>query len=334
MTLRLLAAALALVSTTALAQDDADQTDPDRDTADQTAEDFELQRRPGSVDLEAEYDMSDLRIPEEEIHTLLPRDAIPSLTDPATQPASEADWLTPTSRVMLVEIGDEAVGVPLAILNFHEIVNMTVGGEPVAATYCPLCDSATLISRAVTHGGETEVLEFGVSGALYNSNVLMYDRTHKSLWSQLGMHAVSGALAGAALDHLPVRVVTFAEFQRRHPDAPVVSKDTGHERPYDRNVYQDYFDRDDLLVSVSGFGDALPKKTLGLGVLADGKSWFVVAGAITDDFTLDTPAGPVRAKRTDAGIEVTEASEGVHTAQTFYYAWSAFNRDTEVIKAD
>ena len=292
-------------------------------------------RRAGSVDLHTEYDMSGLEIPENEIHTLLPRDAIPALTDPAMLTIDQVEYLSDSDRVIVVEAGGEVVGAPLRILNWHEVANLTVGGKPLAATYCPLCDSASVISRVVTNpDGEQETLEFGVSGALYNSNVLMYDRTHKSLWSQLGMHAVSGPLAGTELDHRPARIISFADFRERYPEARVLNDDTGYDRKYESNPYMNYFETDDLMVPVQGVGDAIPNKTLGLGVLAGERSWFITADAIGEGYTLTTPSGDVVVRATRAGIEVTETPDDVSTAQTFYYSWSAFNPDSEVIEKD
>jgi len=289
-------------------------------------------RRPGSVDLHAEYDMDNLQIPEDEIHTLLPRDAIPALTDPDLLPLADVDYLSDTDRIIVVEADGTVVGVPVIILNFHEVANLTVAGTPVAATYCPLCDSATVISRTITNAdGEQETLEFGVSGALYNSNVLMYDRTYKSLWSQLGMRAVSGSLAGTKLDHQLARIVRYDDFKERYPDATVLNIDTGYDRNYHRDPYSRYFGSDDLMLPIQGVGDALPNKTLGVGVLAGEKAWFITAAAIGDSYTLQTPAGNVVLTSSDAGIEVLEAPKGVSTAQTFYYSWSAFNPKTEVI---
>lgn len=293
-------------------------------------------RRPGSVVLDREYDLARLRIPMDEIHTLLPRDAIPALTDPATEPADEATWLPADARVLSVAIGGDALAVPLNILDFHEVVNTTVGGEPVAATYCPLCDSAAVFSRRVTVGegdsAQPRVLEFGVSGALFNSNVLMYDRSDKALWSQLGMEAVSGPLAGTALRALPVEVITLEQFRREHPGSPIVSNKTGHPRDYGRSPYTRYMSSPDLLVPVPGAGDALPRKTLGVGVLAGDRAWFVPTDVIAEGYTLQTPAGPVRMERGPAGVAVRSAPEGVRTIQTFYYAWSAFNPGTEVVR--
>ena len=143
----------------------------------QVAEDgFSQVNRSGSVDIQSTYNIENLLIPKDEIHTLLPKDAIPSLTDPKLEPVASSSWLEPGDRVIDVTVNGESVAVPLKILNFHEVANMTIGGKPVAATYCPLCDSTTVISRQVEHNGIMHTLEFGISGALYNSNVLMYDR--------------------------------------------------------------------------------------------------------------------------------------------------------------
>ncbi len=293
---------------------------------------FRQVQRPGSVSLDEEYDLAGLTIPRDEIHTLLPRDAIPALTDPALEPATEADWLPDSARMIEVKIGGEVLGVPLRILNWHEIVNITLGGEPIAVTYCPLCDSASVFSRRVRLSDtKTVTLEFGVSGALYNSNVIMYDRKDRGLWSQLAMHAISGPLAGTALDMLPVRLVLFSEFKQANPGAPIVSKETGHNRNYHISSYEDYFAHDRLLVPVAGVGDILPMKTLGVGVATDDQAWFVPQDIIGDKFTLTTPVGPVEMTTGEAGVSVNSAPTGVRYAQTFYYSWSAFYPQTKVV---
>lgn len=323
--------AVRTVSDTSPASGEAESTD-----AQLGSEEFRTVHRPGSVDLDKEYDLSGLTIPKDEIHTLLPRDAIPALTDPNRQKSDAASWLEDDARVLVVSIRDEVLGVPLGVLDWHEIVNTTVGDEPIAATYCPLCDSATVFSRRIDIPGEAKpvVLEFGVSGALYNSNVLMYDRRGRGLWSQLGMRAVSGPLAGTTLTMLPVEIVPFGSFKRMHPGAEIVSNQTGHERRYGQSPYERFFASDQLRVPVRGVGDAMERKTLGVGVAIDGHAWFVPKHIIKDGFTLDTPAGPVRMSTTEAGIVVESLPKGVRAAQTFYYAWSAFYPDTTVVGAE
>jgi len=296
-------------------------------------QEFKTMKRPGSVDIATEYDLSNLTIPQDQIHTLLPRDAIPALTDPELIALDAATYLKDEDRIIDVTVGSESVAVPLKILNFHEVSNFTISGKPVAATYCPLCDSVTLVSRTVTNAdGKTEVLEFGVSGALYNSNVLMYDRTHKALWSQLGLKAVSGPMAGTALDLLPVKIIPWSQFKSEHPEGQVISIETGHDRPYDGNPYQRYFDNQDyLMVPIASHGDALPKKTLGLGIKANDESYFVAADTIGERFVINTKLGKVVAVSTEAGVQVVSAPNEVQTVQSFYYSFSAFHPDTKVL---
>lgn len=297
---------------------------------------FRQVNRPGSVDIEKEYNLAGLTIPRDQIHTLLPRDGIPALTDPHTQPIKSAAWLTDDARILVVTVGAETLGVPIGVLDWHEVVNTTIGGEAIAATYCPLCDSATVFFRTITPpagmGSEPVTLEFGVSGALYNSNVLLYDRRDKALWSQLAMRAVSGPLAGVPVRTLPVRIIPFSELRREHPDSLIVSNETGHPRDYSRSPYASYFKNERLLVPVEGIGDALPRKTLGVGVAIGDESWFVPVDVIGDGYTLSTPAGKVRIERTESGVAVTEAPPAVQNAQTLYYSWSAFYPRTRVIR--
>jgi Protein of unknown function (DUF3179) len=296
---------------------------------------FKQVNRSGSVVLADEYDTSDARIPLDEVHTLLRRDAIPALMDPKTESVEKAgEWLDDGDRVIVVGAKGEVLGVPVRILMFHEVANVTVGGEPLAASYCPLCDSATVFSRKVRVGKEKfETLEFGISGALFNSNVLMYDREHKGLWSQIASKAVTGPMAGTMLVTKPLRIVRFDEFAAEHPKAKLVSRETGHNRPYEGDPYAGYFGSDQLMVPVRSMGDAMAKKTLGVGVSYEGDAWFVPVSAIGDGITIETAAGPVRVVAGDAGINVLEAPEGVTTAQTYYYSWTAFYPRSEVIGA-
>jgi len=311
------------------------------ETNQETKEDFNTVNRPGSVDIATEYDLSNLTIPKDQIHTLLPRDAIPALIDPELIPLADATYLNDDDRIIDVTVANgstvESVAVPLKILNFHEVSNFTISGKPIAATYCPLCDSVTLVSRTVTNAdGKTEILEFGVSGALYNSNVLMYDTAYKSLWSQLGLKAVSGPLAGTDLEHLPVKIVPWSQFKSDHPQGQVISINTGHERPYEGNPYQRYFDDQDyIMVPLATHGNALPKKTLGLGIKAtteeSDESYFVAAASVGERFVIKTKLGNVIAVSTEAGVQVISAPNSVHTVQSFYYAFSAFHPNTKVL---
>ena len=293
---------------------------------------FKTVVRPGAVDLEKEYDLTELSIPKDEIHRLLPKNRIPSLTDPETEPAKDsAEWLQPSARLIEVKRGDDVLGVPLQILDAHEIVNVTLGGEPIAITYCPLCDSATVFSRKVKTGNQAVELEFGVSGALYNSNVLMYDRTYDSLWSQLGMKAVSGPLAGTRLTMLPIKLTSYKAFVAEHPSGAIVSRNTSYRRDYTRSQYAGYFHTDRLIVPVKGIGDAMKRKTRGVGIVAGSETFFVPSKVIGEGYTLQTAEGEVKLSQSKSGVVVESKPPSVLAAQSFYYSWSAFYPETKVL---
>ena len=168
----------------------------------------------------------------------VPPDGIPPIDTPRFVAAAEVTWLTPDEAVLAPAIGSPARAYPVRIMIWHEIVNDTIDGRPVAVTYCPLCNSALAFDRRL---GE-RVLTFGTSGMLYHSDLVMYDRQTESLWSQIEGRAIAGVLAGAELDRIPVQTVTWAQWQAANPDGLVLSRDTGVERDYGANPYVGYDD--------------------------------------------------------------------------------------------
>ncbi len=176
-------------------------------------------------------------VPYSEIRSVIPRDNIPSIDSPAfVSPTEASDWLKDIEPVVFLEIDGDARAYPLQILTWHEIVNDEVGGVPVAVTFCPLCNSAIAFDR-LFDGVE---LEFGVSGNLRNSDLIMYDRQTHSWWQQFTGEGIVGRHAGRSLSHLPASIVSFADFRRAHPDGQVLSRDTGYNRQYGRNPYAGY----------------------------------------------------------------------------------------------
>lgn len=128
-----------------------------------------------------------------------PRDGIPALDEPEFVDAGDARFLEPDDRILGISLGGSARAYPVRILNYHEIVNDRIGTEPVVITYCPLCGSGMAFASEV----DGRLLTFGVSGLLYNSDVLLFDRQTESLWSQLRKQAVTGPLKGLNLEMLP-----------------------------------------------------------------------------------------------------------------------------------
>lgn len=138
--------------------------------------------------------------------------------------------------MIALEIGGEARAYPLQILTWHEIVNDVIADVPVVVTFCPLCNPAITFDRRL----EGQVFDFGTSGLLRNSDLVMYDRASKSLWQQLTGEAIVGDMVGQQLTFLPSAIVSFADFRQAYPDGIVLSRDTGYRRDYGRNPYAGY----------------------------------------------------------------------------------------------
>ncbi|MDH4145358.1 MAG: DUF3179 domain-containing protein, partial [Acidimicrobiia bacterium] len=167
----------------------------------------------------------------------------------------------------------ETRAYPLQILTWHEIVNDTVGGVPVSVSYCPLCNSAIAVDRRV---GD-RVLDFGVSGHLWNSSMVMWDRQTRSLWGHFTAEGLAGRLAGVELETYPVTIAAWSDFRDAHPDALVLSRDTGHTRPYGSNPYPGYDDVSKPPFAFDGEVDGrYAAKTRVLGVELDGRSAAIV----------------------------------------------------------
>ncbi|MEL6445564.1 MAG: DUF3179 domain-containing protein [Bacteroidota bacterium] len=195
-----------------------------------------------------------------------PRDGIPPLDAPTFVPIDEAEaWLSDAEPVIVLELGGTAVIYPLQILTWHEIVNDTVGGTPVAVTYCPLCNAAVAFERPQVN---SESLTFGTTGNLRYSDLVMWDRQTETWWQQFTGTAIVGALTGTQLTMLPTALVSWAKARAGYPDAPVLSRDTGFDRPYGRNPYVGYDDeaRDPFLYD-GEVGPQLPAMARIAGVI-------------------------------------------------------------------
>jgi hypothetical protein len=168
-----------------------------------------------------------------------PKDGIPAVDRPKFEPAAEAArWLNPREPVVFFQRGGDARAYPIQILIWHEIVNDTVGGVPVAITFCPLCNTSIAYDRRLG----ARVYDFGTTGKLYKSALVMYDRQTESWWWQVSGEAIVGDLAGSRLAVLPSQIVAWEAFRQAYPGGKVLSRDTGHARPYGRNPYVGYDD--------------------------------------------------------------------------------------------
>jgi hypothetical protein len=168
-----------------------------------------------------------------------PKDGIPAVDDPSFIAVEEADsWLQPQEPVVLLQVGDDARAYPLQVLVWHEIVNDTLDGVPVLVTFCPLCNTAIAFERTV----DGRVLDFGTTGRLRYSNLIMYDRQTETWWQQANGEAIAGELTGTKLEFLPAAIVSWDVFRAAHPAGLVLSTDTGYSRPYGQNPYVGYDD--------------------------------------------------------------------------------------------
>jgi hypothetical protein len=277
------------------------------------------------------------------------KDGIPAIDRPRFAHATDVDYLEPNEPVVALELDGSAKAYPIQILMWHEIVNDTVGGVPVAVTFCPLCNTAIAFDRRV----DGRTLDFGTTGNIRNSDLVMYDRQTESWWQQFGGRALVGELTGARLEQLPARIVAWREFLGAHPDGDVLTRATGHDRPYGQNPYLGYDDVDSPPFFITrNFDDTrlAPKERVvfverGKSAVAIPFSALRKRRAITVDIDghrllvrwrrgVASPLnGPDVAAGRDVGAaEVLEDGERVPFAEPFWFAVAAFRPDAEIVR--
>jgi hypothetical protein len=168
-----------------------------------------------------------------------PKDGIPAIDTPKIKPVSVVDDLSNTEPVISLFVNGEARAYPLRVLMWHEIANDVVGGIPVAVTYCPLCNAAIVFDRRI----DNQVLDFGTTGKLRYSDLIMYDRQTESWWQQFTGEAIVGAFSGQELTMLPARIESWTKFKSRAPEGDVLVPNDRNFRDYGRNPYAGYDSR-------------------------------------------------------------------------------------------
>ena len=197
------------------------------------------------------------------------KDGIPALLDPILIQAEDADFLDDDDLVIGYVQGDDARAYPHIILDWHEIINDQLGEVSIAVNYCPLTGTGIGWNREL----DGEVTTFGVSGLLYNSNLIPYDRSTGSNWSQILMECVNGSLLGTHAETFPLVETTWATWKLMYPDTRVVSTETGHSRDYGRYPYGNYRTRDDFLIfPVGNSDDRFPNKERVHGIINSGST--------------------------------------------------------------
>lgn len=266
-----------------------------------------------------------------------PRDGIPAIDRPRWTQAADAP-LTAQDRVLGLVVGAQARAYPVRILNWHEVVNDRIAGQPVVVSYCPLCGTGMAFEPAPG----TAEKGYGVSGLLHNSDVLLYDRATDSLWSQIMSQAVSGPMHGTRLKALPLTHTSWADWRQRHPHTLVLSTDTGFERDYTRDPYAGYASVPQLLFDVQHHDARHPMKAWVLGVQVQGVAKAYPFSALDKALGAagelrDTVAGQplrIRYHRDHAVAEALLADGSPMASVTgFWFAWVAFHPKTEVWSA-
>jgi hypothetical protein len=187
-----------------------------------------------------------------------PKDGIPPIDTPRFETALNVDWLRDREPVIVVTHEGVTRGYPLQILVWHEIVNDTLAGRPIAVTFCPLCNTAIVFDRRV----DGRILDFGTTGKLRESDLVMYDRQTESWWQQFSGEAIVGEYTGTELEQIAARIVAWREFRETHPESEVLSRDTGVARDYGSNPYTGYDDVDSppIFDAANAGDDRLPPK--------------------------------------------------------------------------
>ncbi|MBI4430980.1 MAG: DUF3179 domain-containing protein [Candidatus Omnitrophica bacterium] len=262
-----------------------------------------------------------------------PKDGIPALTDPKFVSAKEAVFLNSEDQVLGIHISGEAKAYPISILNWHELVNDRVGGKPILVSFCPLCGTG-MVFDAEMDGGRGL---FGVSGKLYNSDVLFYDKGTESLWSQILMEAVTGPLTGRKIKLLASERTTWEAWRSKYPEGKVLSTDTGYARDYFRNPYAGYESNARIYFPVAHMDSRLHPKAWVLGIILNGEAKaypFDQLKKISRNPLKDQVGGETILISYDrkAQSAVVQDVEGrmLASIQAYWFAWSAFYPGTQL----
>jgi len=280
------------------------------------------------------FDLTNSLVPTDEIlRGGPPRDGIPALDFPPFVAAEAGPWRD-DDWVVGVAAGSVARAYPLAILVWHELVNDRLGGRPLLVSYCPLCGTALVFDRRVD-GAERR---FGVSGLLYRSDLLMFDRESESLWSQISAHALTGPARSRRLTLVRSRLAHWGDWRRTHPETTVLSRETGHARRYGRTPYAGYATSEQLMFPAPHDRRYHPKmRTLGLR-LPDGRArgYPLVELERAGGRVAESPFGKPVVVRLDSESQAFEvdAPEPIEVIEGFWFAWVAFHPEATVFVAE
>lgn len=282
------------------------------------------------------FDLSGALVPTDEIlWGGVRRDGIPPIHTPKFVTADDVDFLRDKDRVLGVFHNGIAKAYPTLILDRHEVVNDVFGDEAIVVTYCPLCYSGMAFSA---ENGGTD-LKFGVSGLLYNSDVLLHDYQTGSLWSQIRSQAISGPLKGVVIPAIPAAHTTWRDWRNRHPDTKVLSTETGFRIKYASSPYRDYQRSGRLMFPVANRNKAYTNKELVLGISVGGvnKAYpfkeLRAHGKTSFDDTVSEQSLTIEWSEDDGYARALDADgKEIATVIVYWFAWYAFHPDTLVFQ--
>lgn len=268
-----------------------------------------------------------------------PKDGIPSIDAPKFISVSEASqWLNDNEPGIAFSRGKVNRFYPYQIIVWHEIVNDTVDGERILVTYCPLCLTGFILDPLV----KGERVEFGTSGKLWNSNLVMYDRKTDSLWSQVLSEAIVGDMTGTKLKAIPSDQVRFGNWKKLHPDGEVLSRDTGATRFYGNSPYGDYFSVTNLAISLVNPTDTrLPNDAFVFGIIINDKAKAYSTKAVKAKGTVEDVFEDTKIiLRHDKELDVVRvykvlpdgSEERINPISGFWFSWAAVHPETELYK--
>lgn len=281
------------------------------------------------------FDYSKHSIPVDEIFSGgPPKDGIPALFNPKFISARKAgkNFLKDQDRVLGLYLNGKAKAYPIKILNWHEIVNDQVGGRSVVVTFCPLCGTG-MVFDAVIKGRR---MSFGVSGLLYQSDMLLYDHKTESLWSQIKSEAVTGPMTGAKLKLLATTQTTWKKWREMHPDTRVLSLRTGYRRDYNRDPYKGYDTTAKLMFGVSNRNRSYHPKEKVVGIELGGAfkaypfSELAKAERPLKDVIRGTEVRVDFDPESKTAVVLDKNGRELPSVVGFWFAWYAFHPDTEI----
>jgi len=277
------------------------------------------------------FDVSNASIP---VNDILsggpPRDGIPSVDHPRFIRPADAHFMQDKDEVISISVNGETRAYPLRILDRHEIVNDQLSGKLIAITYCPLCGTAMVFNRQIA--GRT--LSFGVSGLLYQSDVLMYDRQTQSLWSQLKMSSISGPLVHTKLEWLPSQQLTWRAWKEMYPQGIVLSSETGTSRDYSKDAYVSYRQSSGMMFPAPKNRPELSPKEWVIGVLVNGAAHAYPINVLSRLRALEDGQVKITYDPESQQVTVENSVTGgrIPSVKVYWFAWQAFYPDTDLFK--